>query len=89
MDPIKRCCGNCRWWLPHPKIQQMGECHGAPPTAILSVTENPITGAPQQALQAAWPPIGAGECCGLFQFVPVKRNGGPSGATEPIKEIQQ
>src|SRR5690349_14431874 len=62
-QPLKRCCGNCRFWLPD---GTGGQCHGGPPTAVLITQRNPITGAVAPVLSCAWPPTGPDELCGVY-----------------------
>lgn len=62
-----RCCGRCRFWLPDPAAGGR-TCHGAPPSAVILITQHPISGKPAQTISSAWPPTGADELCGMFQL---------------------
>lgn len=68
ITPDMRCCGNCRWWLRDAKLHHMGECHGAPPTAMMVINKNSITREVTQRVSFAWPPTPDTELCAHFQF---------------------
>jgi len=68
-----RCCGRCRFWLPQPTGG--GQCHGAPPSAVILITQHPITGKPAQQISSAWPPTGEDELCGMFSLRILKPEG--------------
>lgn len=58
-------CSTCRFWIR--ENEQVGHCHGGPPTAVMLIGQHPITGQQAQQIGGAWPPTGADEGCGAHK----------------------
>lgn len=55
-EPPEGCgtCATCKWWVQHQQLDNIGDCHGAPPSLHLVTQQNRITGQAQRATMPMW-----------------------------------